>query len=56
MAPDYRCQSVKDKCVYESNLESGEVFQITQNCKCGLTEQGSSFCPKIYAPDYTDSL
>lgn len=53
MAPDYRCQNVKDSCVYESVLESGEVYQMSQQCKCGLTEQGSSFCPVVYSADYT---
>lgn len=26
IAPDYKCISVKDKCVYESSLETGEIF------------------------------
>jgi hypothetical protein len=26
IAPDYKCTSVKDKCIYESILENGDIF------------------------------
>ena len=56
VGPDYRCSTIEDSCVYETVLETGETHQVTHLCKCGLTSDGSSFCPYVYKDEYTKSF
>jgi hypothetical protein len=53
VGPDYRCSSPLDTCQYQV---PSTAFTFETPCACGLSPEGSSFCPNIYTQSYATLL
>ena len=67
--PSFRCASAADTCLYHSSSITGDIITVGEynpsmksyssfelNCECGMTPEGSSFCPHIFTEEYTSLL
>ena len=50
----YLCRSATDRCKYIATTPIRQEFDL--KCKCGLSQDGNSYCPKIFRKSHPQNM